>query len=102
MLRTTQTQQRKRLPDPSPYEGKRSEFRPWLAQIWAKLLIDFGNDPGDVRFWYVHSRLRGAALGQVTLWVAALVERETPLDKEALDGLPNQLRTPTTALSFTW
>ena len=31
MLRTSQ--QRKRLPDPSVYEGKRSEFRPWLAQI---------------------------------------------------------------------
>lgn len=90
MLRTNQ--QRKRLPDPPSYEGKRSEFRPWLAQIWAKLSVDLGDTPGDIRFWYVHSRLSGAALGQVTPWVAALVEKEMPLDKGALDSLIQQLR----------
>jgi hypothetical protein len=90
LLRTNQ--QRKRLPDPSAYEGKRSEFRPWLAQIWAKLSIDMGSEPGDVRFWYVHSRLSGAALSQVTPWVSALIEKKTTLDGDALDGLVRQLR----------
>lgn len=90
MLRMNQ--QRKRLPDPPAYEGKRSEFKPWLAQVWAKLSIDMGNEPGDVRFWYTHSRLSGAALGQVTPWVSALIEKKTTLDGDALDGLVQQLR----------
>jgi hypothetical protein len=90
MLRATQ--QRKRLPDPSAFEGKRSEFRPWLAQVWAKLSVDMGNEPGDVRFWYVHSRLSGAALGQITPWVSALVDKKTTLDGDALDNLIQQLR----------
>jgi len=90
MLRTNQ--QRKRLPDPPLYEGKRSEFKPWLAQIWAKLSVDMDNEPGNVRFWYVHSRLGGAALGQVTPWVSVMVERKTTLDGDTLDGLIQQLR----------
>lgn len=90
MLHTNQ--QRKRLPDPPSYEGKRSEFKPWLAQMWAKLSVDMDNEPGNVRFWYVHSRLSGAALGQVTPWVSAMVEKETTLDGDALDGLIQQLR----------
>jgi hypothetical protein len=85
-------QQRKRLPDPPSYEGKRSEFKPWLAQVWAKLSVDMDNEPGNVRFWYVHSRLSGAALGQVTPWVSALVEKKTVFDGDALDGLIQQLR----------
>jgi hypothetical protein len=90
MLRTNQ--QRKRLPDPPSYEGKRSEFKPWLAQMWAKLSVDLDNEPGNVRFWYVHSRLSGAALGQVTPWVSAMVEKKTTLGGDALDGLIQQLR----------
>lgn len=90
ILRTKQ--QRKRLPDPSAYEGKRSEFKPWLAQVWAKLSVDMGDEPGDVRFWYVHSRLSGAALGQITPWVSALVEKKTAFDGDALDSLIQQLR----------
>ena len=90
MLRMNQ--QRKRLPDPPVYEGKRSEFKPWLAQVWAKLSVDMGDERGDVRFWYIHSRLSGAALGQVTPWVSALVEKKSTLDGDTLDGLIQQLR----------
>jgi hypothetical protein len=82
MLRTNQ--QHKRLPDPPSYEGKRSEFNPWLAQVWAKLSVDMDNEPGNVRFWYIHSRLGGAALGQVTPWVSAMVEKKATLDGDAL------------------
>lgn len=46
-----------------------------------------GDERGDVRFWYAHSRLSGAALSQVTPWVSALVEKESTLDGDALDGL---------------
>ncbi len=55
--------------------------------MWAKLLVDMDNEPGNVRFWYVHSRLSSAALGQVTPWVSAMVEKKTTLDGDALDGL---------------
>jgi hypothetical protein len=92
LLGLLQRQQRKRLPDPAPYEGKRSEFRPWLAQVWAKLSVDMASEPGDVRFWYVHSRLRGAALGQITPWVSAIIDQKTTLNDAALDGLIQQLR----------
>ena len=51
-----------------------------------------GDERGDIRFWYVHSRLSSAALGQVTPWVSALVEKKSTLDGDALDGLIQQLR----------
>ena len=64
------------------------EFRPWLTQAKAKLSIDKDDEPEDVRFWYVHSRLRGTALAQVSAWVDAV----TSTDKMTTEGLFNQLR----------
>jgi len=55
--------------------------------VWAKLLVDMGDERGDVRFWYIHSRLSSAALGQVTPWVSALVKKKSTLDRDTLDGL---------------
>ena len=55
--------------------------------MWAKLSVDMGDERGDVRFWYIHSRLSGAALGQVTPWVSALVEKKSTLDGDTLDRL---------------
>jgi hypothetical protein len=50
-----------------------------------------GVEKEDVRFWYVHSRLGGGALNQVTPWVAALIKSGTPINKQALEGLFLQL-----------
>lgn len=92
LISALHNQRRRRLPDPPSYEGKRSEFRPWLAQVWAKLSVDMESEPGSVRFWYVHSRLSGAALGQITPWVSALLDQKVVLDGDALDKLVAQLR----------
>ena len=60
--------------------------------MWAKLSVDMDDEPGNVRFWYVHSRLSGAALGQVTPWVSTMVEKKTTLNGDALNSLIRQLQ----------
>jgi Retrotransposon gag protein/Zinc knuckle len=80
-----------RLPDPERFEGQRSDFKAWLAQTWAKLEVDMSEDPSDVRFWYVHSRLGGSALNQITPWVAALVNQSAQKNETAIAGLIKQL-----------
>ena len=59
--------------------------------MWAKLSVDMSEEPDAVRFWYVYSRLSGSALNQITPWVAALVKTQPELDKDALQGLMDQL-----------
>jgi hypothetical protein len=59
------------LPKPPEFSGERSEFRSWLTQMHAKLLVDKAHESEIVRFWYMHSRLRGKALTQVESWVVA-------------------------------
>ena len=92
LLESLRTKQRKRrLPDPERFEGRRSDFKAWVAQMWAKLSVDMADESDDVRFWYAHSRLGGSALNQITPWVAALVKIEATPGKNALTGLMNQL-----------
>lgn len=76
------------LPIPPEFDGKRSEFRPWLAQIEAKLRVDKSQDSEDIQFWYLHSRLRGKALQQVTPWVTTA--QATGI--ATVQGLYSQLR----------
>lgn len=63
---------KKHLPDPPEFSGNKSDFPAWRLQIQAKLAIDKENDTEFVRFWYLHSRLRGRALAQVTPWVQSI------------------------------
>jgi hypothetical protein len=53
--------------------------------------VDIADESDNVRFWYVHSRLGGSALNQITPWVAALVKIEAALGRDTLTGLINQL-----------
>jgi hypothetical protein len=79
---------RERLPKPPEFTGKRSEFQSWLTQMYAKLTTDKAHEPESVRFWYMHSRLRGEALTQVEPWVNAVHQN----DQHSVDGLVEQLR----------
>lgn len=80
--------QKAKLPELPEFNGKRSEFRPWLTQVRAKLAIDKATETELVRFWYVHSRLRGDALVQVSSWVTSV----EGTDAMVTDGLLGQLR----------
>lgn len=92
LLESLQLKSRKhRLPDPERFEGRKSEFKAWTAQMWAKLSVDMENDSLRVRFWYAHSRLGGSALNQITPWVAALIASTVEIDADALSGLMGQL-----------
>jgi hypothetical protein len=79
---------REQLPKPPEFAGKRSEFRSWLTQMYAKLTTDKAHEPESVRFWYIHSRLRGDALTQVEPWVNAVHQN----DQHSVEGLVEQLR----------
>lgn len=79
---------RDRLPDTPEFDGKKADFQSWVAQVYAKLVVDRAHDPEDVRFWYIHSRLRGKALQQVNPWVT--VVRGTAAMNP--DGLISQLK----------
>jgi hypothetical protein len=59
---STTKKRRDLLPNPPEFDGKKSEFNPWLAQIYAKIKVDRNDESRVVRFWYIHSRLRGKAL----------------------------------------
>src|SRR4051812_40069424 len=58
-----------KLPELAEFSGKRAEFRPWLTQARAKLNVDKRDENEVVQFWYIHSRLRGYALSQISPWV---------------------------------
>jgi Retrotransposon gag protein len=77
-----------KLPELSEFSGKRAEFRPWLTQAKAKLAVDKLEETEIVRFWYVHSRLRGDALSQTSSWVDSVESTE----HMTVDGLVSQLR----------
>lgn len=77
-----------KLPELPEFSGKRAEFRPWLTQVRAKLTVDKAEETETVRFWYIHSRLRGDALSQTSSWVDS-VESTNLMTTE---GLINQLR----------
>ena len=79
---------REQLPKPPEFAGKRSEFRSWLTQMYAKLTTDKSHELESVRFWYMHSRLRGDALTQVEPWVNAVHQN----GQYSVDGLVEQLR----------
>ncbi len=77
------------LPKPPEFDGKSREFKPWLSQMKAKLIVDKAHESELVRFWYVHSRLRGRALEQVTPWVSSTEKMGNSL---TVEGLFKQLR----------
>jgi hypothetical protein len=79
---------REQLPKAPEFFGVRSEFRSWLTQMDAKLSTDKAHEPESVRFWYMHSRLRGVAANQVEPWVSAI--RQT--NQYSVNGLVEQLR----------
>ena len=85
---STAVQVKKKLPELPEFSGKRTEFRPWLTQAKAKLAVDKDTETKAVRFWYIHSRLRGEALAQVSAWVDAVMTT----DRMTTDGLFSQLR----------
>lgn len=64
-----------RLPNVQEFEGKRSEFRAWRDQINAKLCVDLAHEDQTVRAWYIHSRLRGRALQQITPWLTTAAQQ---------------------------
>ena len=84
----TSARRKELLPKAPEFDGTKTDFRPWLSQMEAKLQVDLADDKEIVRFWYVHSRLRGRALQQVTSWVQATQQTGTL----TVDGLFMQLR----------
>ncbi len=80
------------LPDPLRFEGKRVKFRPWLQQIITKLSVNMLDDNVGVQFWYLHSRLEGLALSQVTPWIAACIKSNEVLNCMTIEELINQLQ----------
>ncbi len=80
------------LSDSLRFEGKRVEFRPWLQQIIAKLSVNMSDDNAGVQFWYLHSRLEGLALSQVTPWIAACIKPNEVLNCMIIEELINQLQ----------
>jgi hypothetical protein len=85
---TEHRRRKDRIPDPPVFEGKKSEFQSWLAQVQAKLDVDRSDEPENIKFWYLHSRLGGKALLQITAWVTTAVRRGTA----SVIGLVDQLR----------
>ena len=85
---STEPRRKDRLPSAPEFEGRRSEFRSWRDQINAKLNVDLAREDQAVQAWYIHSRLRGRALQQVTPWVNTTIRQHalTP------DGLLYQLQ----------
>jgi hypothetical protein len=79
---------RDKLPEAPEFEGRKVDFQPWLSQVWAKLSVDRRNEPEDVRFWYIHSRLRKKALTQMGSWVTVVQNT----DNMTVDGLIRQLK----------
>jgi len=79
--------QKAKLPELAEFNGKRLEFRPWLTQANAKLNVDKSGETEAVRFWYLHSRLRGSALSQISPWVDSV--QSTP--EMTTKGLISQL-----------
>jgi hypothetical protein len=47
-LRTKQS--KPYLPNLECFEGRRADFKAWIAQIWAKFSIDMGTEKEDIRF----------------------------------------------------
>ncbi len=74
------------------FEGKRVEFRPWLQQIITKLSVNMSDNNADVQFWYLHSRLEGLALSQVTPWIVACIKPNKVLNCTIIEKLINQLQ----------
>lgn len=77
--------QKAKLPELAEFSGKRTEFRPWLTQVRAKLAVDKEKETEIVRFWYIHSRLRGDALSQTSSWVDS-VQSTSEMTTEGLIG----------------
>jgi hypothetical protein len=77
--------QKAKLPELAEFNGKRAEFRPWLTQARAKLTVDKMEETETVRFWYIHSRLRGHALSQISPWVDS-VQSTLAMTTEGLIG----------------
>lgn len=73
------------LPELATFSGTKSEFRPWLTQAHAKLDVDLKQLSESERFWYIHSRLREKAAGQVEAWITAM-KRDGIYSVEALFG----------------
>lgn len=90
LLRQIPTNKRK-LPDLAAFDGTKNSYRPWKAQAYAKLAIDLRNEPDDVRFWYIYSRLSGKAAAQVTPWISAAIQDQRPITVEDTNGLIKQL-----------
>ncbi len=87
-IESTEIRRKDRLPNVPEYEGKRSEFRAWRDQVNAKINVDLARENQAIQAWYIHSRLRGRALQQITPWVNTAIQQNalTP------DGLLYQLQ----------
>lgn len=87
-IEPTEIRRKDRLPNVPEYEGRRSDFRAWRDQVNAKINIDLARENPTIQAWYIHSRLRGRALQQITPWVNTAVQQGalTP------DGLLYQLQ----------
>lgn len=69
---TASAPRREILPKLPTFSGPaKSELRPWLTQAYAKLEVDLGLFSESEKFWYINSRLRGKAAGQVEAWITA-------------------------------
>jgi hypothetical protein len=93
-LEKTHKRPRSRLPDPSKFNGDRTEWQAWKATMENKLLVDgdaIGN-PAE-RFLYIYSRLEGNAWKNVTTFVTLRRDSGTPESffdyLERLYGDPN-------------
>ena len=82
---------RRRLPDPPLFSGVRREFPAWCLQITAKITVDMANDPASTKFWYIHSRLEGNAITQVTPWVTWRLQSGDTITIEDIKELNKQL-----------
>ena len=85
---TVAVRRKDKLPELSEFNGTRAVFRPWLTQARAKLAVDRADESEVVRFWYLHSRLRGDALSQLSSWVDSV--QSTP--QMTIEGLIGQLK----------
>lgn len=67
-----QTSKSEKLPDPEPYDGKRSELQSFIASLRLKLIHNRDRFPtASERLTYAFSRLSGSARNQILPYVTA-------------------------------
>ena len=85
---TTPSEFRKKtFPKLPIYHGIKTEFRFWFTQAQTKLNVDSKHFSETERFWYIHSRLKEKVLGQVEVWVQAILQIKTFLVNDLIAQL---------------